>query len=79
MTEKQKNKGNGSEKEDAYLPDFMNKVVVCETVGGKTITGVLAGYDRYTMVLIEMKDIKSPNPKKTMLYKSGVASLREME
>ncbi len=79
MAEKQKSKDNESQKVDKYLSDFMNKVVVCETLSGKTITGVLAGYDRYTMLLIETKDIKSTNPMKTMIYKHGVVSIRETE
>ncbi len=62
MAEKQKIRDAQSQQLDKYLSDFMNKVVVCETLSGKTITGVLAGYDRYTMVLIEMEDIKSTNP-----------------
>ncbi len=79
MAEKQKIRDAQSQQLDKYLSDFMNKAVVCETLSGKTITGVLAGYDRYTMVLIEMKDIKSTNPMKTMIYKHGVVSIRETE
>ncbi len=79
MAEKQKIKDAQSQQLDKYLSDFMNKVVVCETLSEKTITGVLAGYDRYTILLIEMKDIKSTNPMKTMIYKHGVVSIRETE
>ncbi len=79
MAEKQKSRDAQSQQPDKYLSDFMNKVVVCETVSGKTITGVLAGYDRYNILLIETKDIKSTNPMKTMIYKHGVVSIRETE
>jgi len=43
----------------SYLSDFMNKVVVCETMSGKTITGILTGFDKYELILVETKDIKS--------------------
>ena len=79
MAEKQKSRDAQSQQPDNYLSDFMNKVVVCETLSGKTITGVLAGYDRFNILLIETKDIKSTNPMKTMIYKHGVVSIRETE
>ncbi len=50
MAEKQKIRDAQSQQLDKYLSDFMNKAVVCETLSGKTITGVLAGYDRYKFV-----------------------------
>ena len=77
MIGEQRNKDEMPHK--SYLSDFMNKVVVCETVSGKTITRVLAGYDRYNILLVEIKDIKSTNPMKTMIYKHGVVSIREKE
>ncbi len=76
---KDKNKKYSSIKEDQFLPEFMNKVIVCETLGGKTITGILTGHDKYTMLLVEAKDIKSKKPMKTLVYKHGVASIREVE
>jgi small nuclear ribonucleoprotein (snRNP)-like protein len=66
-------------KNDKFLHEFMNKVVVCETLTGKTVTEVLTGYDRYTMLLVETKDIKSIKPMKTIVFKHGVVSIREME
>lgn len=57
----------------------MNKVVVCETLSGKTITGILTGYDKYELLLVDVKDIKSKKPKKTVVYKHGLISIQEME
>jgi len=54
------------------LSDFINKVVVCETLSGKTITGVLTGFDKFELILVELKDIKSKNPKKTVVFKHGL-------
>ncbi len=79
MGEKPKSKETDSQKSDKYLPVFMNKVVVCETMSGKTITGILTGYDMYALLLIDAKDIKSKTPMKTMVFKHGLVSIREME
>ncbi len=68
-----------SQKPDKYLSDFMNKVVVCETLSGKTITGILTGYDKYELILVETKDIKSKKPMKTIVYKHALVSVRELE
>ncbi len=57
----------------------MNKVVVCDTLSGKTITGVLTGYDKYELILVETKDIKSKKPLKIVVYKHGLVSIREVE
>lgn len=79
MIERQKNKDEEPQKSDKYLSDFMNKVVVCETLSSKTITGVLTGYDKFELLLVEVKDIKSKNPKKTVVFKHGLVSVREIE
>ena len=79
MDREQKNKDEGSLKSDKYLSDFMNKVVVCETLSGKTITGILSGYDKYEIILVEAKDIKSKKPMKTIIFKHGLISIREMD
>jgi len=42
MIGEQRNMEEKSQK--SYLSDFMNKVVVCETMSGKTITGILTGF-----------------------------------
>ncbi len=63
----------------SYLSDFMNKVVVCETMSGKTMTGILTGFDKYELILIETKDIKSKKPMKIIVYKHGLISVREFE
>ncbi len=76
---KDKSKKQGTKGEDKFLSDFINKVIVCETMGGKTTTGILIGYDTYTIILVDMKDIKSTNPKKTMVFKHGLVSIRELE
>ncbi len=75
MHDKQKNKGT-----DIYqfLPEFMNKVVICETVSGKTITGILRGYNQYELSLVEAKDTKSKNPAKIIVFKHGLVSIREL-
>ncbi len=73
MIEKQQNK------DEEYLSHFMNKVIVCETLSGKTITGILTGYNKYELLLVETKDIKSKKPMKTLVYKHGVVSIRETE
>ncbi len=82
----QKNKNKDKSKkfyvvkdEDKFLSEFMNKVIVCETLSGKTITGILTGHDRYTLLLIETKDIKSAKPMKTIVFKHGLFSIRELE
>jgi small nuclear ribonucleoprotein (snRNP)-like protein len=64
---------------DKYLSEFVNKVVVCETLSGKTITGVLTGYNKYELILMEVKDIKSKNPAKILVYKHGLVTIREIE
>jgi small nuclear ribonucleoprotein (snRNP)-like protein len=82
MDEKQKNRDKEKNKyspEESNLPGFMNKVIVCETLGGKTITGVLTGYNKYELILMQTKDIKSKNPAKTLVYKHGLVSIRELE
>ena len=82
MEEKQKNKDkdkNNYNPGEGYLPEFMNKVIVCETLSGKTITGVLTGYNKYELILMQAKDIKSKNPAKTLIYKHGLVSIRETE
>ncbi|MCE8428379.1 MAG: RNA chaperone Hfq [Candidatus Methanoperedens sp.] len=78
MIGEQKIKDEGPQKSDKYLSDFMNKVVVCYTLSGKTITGILTGYDKYELILVETKDIKSKNPKKIVIYKHGLVSIQEM-
>ncbi len=65
--------------QNSYLYDFMNKVVVCETMSGKTITGILTGFDKYELILVETKDIKSKKPMKIIVYKHGLVSIREFE
>lgn len=79
MVERQRNKDEEPQKSDKYLSDFINKVVVCETLSGKTITGVLTGFDKFELILVELKDIKSKNPKKTVVFKHGLVSVREIE
>ncbi len=79
MAGEQKNKDDGSQKSDKYLSDLLNKVVVCETLSGKTLTGILTGYDKYELILVETKDIRSKKPMKTIIYKHGLISIREME
>lgn len=66
-------------KEDKFLPEFVNKIVVCELLGGKTITGVLTGYDKYSLMLVEAKDLKSKKPVQNMVYKHAIISIREAE
>jgi len=48
-------------------------------LSGKTITGILTGFDRYELILVETKDIKSKNPMKIVVYKHALVSIREME
>ncbi|MCE8423761.1 MAG: hypothetical protein J5U16_07515 [Candidatus Methanoperedens sp.] len=79
MIERQKNKDEEIQKSEKYLSDFMNKVVVCETLSGKTITGVLTGFDKFELILVEVKDIKSKKPMKTVVFKHGLISVREIE
>jgi len=79
MIERQRNKDDEPQKSDKYLSDFINKVVVCETLSGKTINGVLTGFDKFELILVELKDIKSKNPKKTVVFKHGLISVREIE
>ena len=79
MIERQKSKDEDLQKSEKYLSDFINKVVVCETLSGKTITGVLTGFDKFELILVELKDIKSKNPKKTVVFKHGLISVKETE
>ncbi len=79
MAGEQKKKDEGLQKSDKYLSDLLNKVVVCETLSGKILTGILTGYDKYELNLVETKDIKSKKPMKTIVYKHGLISIREME
>ena len=79
MVERQKNMDVEIQKSNKYLSDFINKVVVCETLSGKTITGVLTGFDKFELILVELKDIKSKNPKKTVVFKHGLISVKETE
>lgn len=79
MVGEQRSRDEGLQKSEKYLSDFMNKVIVCETLSGKTITGILTGYDKYELILVETKDIKSKKPMKTIVYKHGLISIREME
>jgi|GEM_PF-1003240 len=79
MIERQKSKDEEPLKSDKYLSDFINKVVVCETLSGKTITGVLTGFDKFELILVEVKDIKSKKPMKTVVFKHGLISVREIE
>ncbi len=79
MVGEQRNKDELLQKSDNYLSDFMSKVVVCETLSSKAIIGILTGYDKYTLILVETKDIKSKKPRKTVVYKHALVSIREME
>ena len=79
MIERQKNRDEEPQKSDKYLSDFINKVVVRETLSGKTITGVLTGFDKFELILVEVKDIKSKKPMKTVVFKHGLVSVREVE
>jgi small nuclear ribonucleoprotein (snRNP)-like protein len=79
MIERQKIREEEPQKSDKYLSDFVNKVVVCETLSGKAITGVLTGFDKFELILVELKDIKSKNPKKTVVFKHGLISVKETE
>jgi small nuclear ribonucleoprotein (snRNP)-like protein len=77
MVGEQRNKDEWSQK--SYLTDFLNKVIVCDTLSGKTITGILTSYDKYELILVETKDIKSKKPLKIVVYKHAIVSIREME
>jgi len=77
MVGEQKNKDEWSQK--SYLSDFMNKVIICDTLSGKTITGILTSFDKYELILVETKDIKSKKPMKIVVYKHALVSIREME
>ena len=77
MVGEQKNKDEWSQK--SYLFDFMNKVIICDTLSGKTITGILTSFDKYELILVETKDIKSKKPMKIVVYKHALVSIREME
>lgn len=79
MIDRQRNKDEEPQKSDKYLSDFINKIVVCETLSGKAITGVLTGFDKFELILVEVKDIKSKKPMKTVVFKHGLISVREME
>jgi small nuclear ribonucleoprotein (snRNP)-like protein len=77
MVGEQRNKDEWSQK--SYLSDFLNKVIVCDTLSGKTITGILTSYDKYELILVETKDIKSKKPLKIVVYKHALVSIREVE
>ena len=77
MVVEQRNKDEWSQK--SYLTDFLNKVIVCDTLSGKAITGILTSYDKYELILVETKDIKSKKPLKIIVYKHALVSIREME
>jgi small nuclear ribonucleoprotein (snRNP)-like protein len=77
MVGEQKSKDEWSQKSN--LTDFLNKVIVCETLSGKTISGILTSYDKYELILVETKDIKSKKPMKIVVYKHALVSIREME
>ncbi len=77
MVGEQKNKDEWSQK--SYLSDFLNKVIICDTLSGKTITGILTSFDKYELILVETKDIKSKKPMKIIVYKHALVSIREME
>ena len=77
MVGEQRNKDEWSQK--SYLTDFLNKVIICDTLSGKTITGILTSYDKYELILVETKDIKSKKPLKIVVYKHALVSIREME
>jgi small nuclear ribonucleoprotein (snRNP)-like protein len=79
MNGEQRNREEMPQKPDKYLSDFVNKVVVCETLSGKTIIGIMTGYDKYELLLVDVKDIKSKKPRKTVVYKHGLISIQEME
>jgi small nuclear ribonucleoprotein (snRNP)-like protein len=57
MVERQKNKDDEPQKSDKYLSDFINKVVVCETLSGETITGVLTGFDKFELILVSSSKV----------------------
>ncbi len=78
MAEKGKSRNEASQ-QSGYLSDFINKIVVCETLSGKTLTGVLTEYSTYELVLVEVKDIKSKKPAKTVVFKHSLVSVRELE
>ena len=79
MIGEQRNRDEVLQKPDKYLSEFVNKVIVCETLSGKTITGILSGYDKYELILVETKDIKSKKPMKTIIFKHGLISIRETD
>jgi small nuclear ribonucleoprotein (snRNP)-like protein len=79
MIERQRSRDVEPLKSDKYLSDFINRVVICETLSGKTITGVLTGFDKFELILVEVKDIKSKKPMKTVVFKHGLISVREIE
>jgi len=78
MYERPRIKETEPQKSDS-LSDFMNKVIVCESLSGNSITGVLTEYSKYELILVEMKDIKSKKPKKTVVFKHGLVSIKESE
>jgi small nuclear ribonucleoprotein (snRNP)-like protein len=78
MVEKGKSRNEASQQSE-YLSSLINKIVVCETLTGKTITGVLTEHNKYELILVDTKDIKSKQPKKTVVFKRSVVSVREME
>ncbi len=80
MAEKGKSRTeNLSLKQSRYLSDFINKIVACETLSGKTLTGILTECSTYELVLVETKDIKSKTPKKTVVFKHSLVNVRELE
>jgi small nuclear ribonucleoprotein (snRNP)-like protein len=78
MAEKRKSRDEELQRSD-YLSNFINKIVVCETLSEKTVTGVLTEYNRYELILVETKDIKAKKPMKTVVFKHGLVSIREAE
>ncbi len=73
MVEEQNNRNT------EYLHDLINKVVVCETLSGKPISGVLEGFNKYELVLIDAKNMKLKKPVRTTVYKHGLVSIKELE
>jgi small nuclear ribonucleoprotein (snRNP)-like protein len=78
MAEKKKSRDEELQRYD-YLSDFINRIIVCETLSGKTVTGALTELNRYELILVETKDIKAKKPMKTVVLKHGLVSIREVE
>ncbi len=70
---------NDRPKPPSVFADFMNKIVSCDLMTGETLSGVLVEQRQYELILIDTKDLKSKTPKKTLVFKHGVVSIREME